>query len=111
MGDSRARQLEAELANLSRAEKAAVVQRLALDLGEAWPGIEALPGVAGGEARIVRTRIPVWVLVRYRGLGWTEAKILENYPELRAADLVQAWAYAEAHRDEIERAIAENEAA
>ena len=35
---------------------------------------------------------------------------LENYPALRAADLVNAWAYAEAHPDEIEREIRENEA-
>ena len=107
----RSRDLEAELAALSRAEKAAVVQRLALDLGNTWPGIEATPGVAGGEARIVRTRIPVWVLVNYRRLGWSEARVLENFPELRAADLVQAWAYAESHREEIDKAIAENEAA
>jgi uncharacterized protein (DUF433 family) len=86
------------------------VQRLALDLAEAWPGIESAPE-AGGEAHIVRTRIPVWVLVNYRRLGWSEARILENFPDLRAADLVQAWSYAESHRDEIEKAIAENEAA
>ncbi len=88
-----------------------MVQRLALDLGNAWPGIEATPGVVGGVARIVRTRIPVWVLVNYRQLGWSEARILENFPDLRAADIVQAWAYAESHREEIAKAIAANEAA
>jgi len=106
----RNRDLEAELAALSRAEKAAVVQRLALDLGNAWPDIEATPGVAGGAARIARTWIPVWVLVNYRRLGWSEARVLENFPELRAGDLVQAWVYAESHREAIGKAIAENEA-
>jgi uncharacterized protein (DUF433 family) len=50
-------------------------------------------------------------LENYRRLGWSEAAILENYPSLRAADLVNAWAYADAHRDEISQAIRENEEA
>lgn len=103
--------LEAQLAQLSRADKARVLQRLAQDLGGAWPGIERTPGVVGGDARIVRTRIPVWALEGYRRAGWSEARILDNYPSLRAIDLVHAWAYADAHRDEIEQAIRENEEA
>lgn len=67
--------------------------------------------MVGGDACIVRTRIPVWVLENYRRLGWSEARILENYPTLRAADLVNAWAYADSHKDEIERTIRENEEA
>jgi uncharacterized protein (DUF433 family) len=59
----------------------------------------------------VRTRIPVWVLEGYRRLGWTEAKILASYPTLRAADLVHAWTYVDAHKQEIEEAIRQNEAA
>jgi uncharacterized protein (DUF433 family) len=51
------------------------------------------------------------VLEGYRRLGWTEAKILASYPTLRAADLVHTWAYTEAHRQEIEEAIRQNEAA
>ena len=35
----------------------------------------------------------MWVLEGYRRLGWTEAKLLANYPTLRAAGLVHAWAY------------------
>jgi uncharacterized protein (DUF433 family) len=48
---------------------------------------------------------------RFRRLGWTEAKILASYPTLRAADLVHAWAYADTHRQEIDEAIRQNEAA
>jgi uncharacterized protein (DUF433 family) len=103
--------LEAELATLSKAEKAAVVERLAQEIGDAWPGIEKTPGVAGGDACIVRTRIPVWVLESYRRLGWTEARILMNFAALRAADLVHAWAYVDSHRDDIDHAIRKNEAA
>jgi uncharacterized protein (DUF433 family) len=105
------KELEPQLAELSRAEKAQVVPLLVQSIANTWPGIEKTTGVAGGEACIVRTRIPVWVLANYRRLGWSEARILENYPTLRAADLVNAWAYADAHQGEIERAIQENEAA
>lgn len=105
------RELEPKLAELSRAEKAQAVQFLVRDLGNTWPGIEKTPGVVGGNACIVRTRIPVWALENFRRLGWSEAQILENYPTLRAVDLVNAWAYAEAHQGEIDRAIRENEEA
>ena len=105
------KELEPQLLALTAAEKAQALRLLSLDLTHTWPGIEKTPGVAGGAACIVRTRIPVWVLEGYRRLGWSEARILDNYPTLRAADLVNAWAYAEAHLDEIEQAIRQNEEA
>lgn len=76
------RELEPQLAELSRAEKAQAVQILIRDLGNAWPRIEKTPGVVGDDACIVRTRIPVWALDNYRRLGWSEGQILENYPNL-----------------------------
>lgn len=97
------------LAGLTRAEKAQLVQSVILDLGDAFPGIESRPGVCGGEACIVRTRIPVWLLEQARRLGTSEADLLRNYPTLRAEDIVHAWAYVRAHREEIERDIRENE--
>lgn len=103
--------LTQQVAALTRPEKAELVQALALELANTWPGVEQTPGVVGGDACIVRTRIPVWLLESYRKLGWTEARILENYPTLRAADLVNAWAYAASHGEEIERAIRENDEA
>lgn len=102
------RELEPKLAELSRAEKAQALQILIRDLGNVWPGIEKTANVAGGDACIVRTRIPVWALENYRRLGWSEVQILENYPNLRAIDLVNAWAYADAHKEEINHAILEN---
>ena len=65
--------------------------------------------MCGGEPCIVRTRIPVWVLVQARRLGVSEADLLRAYPTLRAEDLANAWAYFRAHRDEIEQQIRENE--
>ncbi len=99
------------LAQLSRAEKAQVLQWVARDLGDAYPGIESLPGVCGGEPCIVRTRIPVWLLVQARNLGANEADLLQAYPSLRAEDLTNAWAYYRAFKAEIDEQITENEAA
>lgn len=99
------------LTQMTRAEKAQVLQWVVRDLGEAFPGIESLPGVSGGEPCVVRTRIPVWVLVRARQLGTTEADLLRSYPTLRAEDLANSWAYYRGHHDDIEQQIRENEEA
>jgi uncharacterized protein (DUF433 family) len=99
------------LSEMTNSEKAQLLQRVARDLGEAFPGIETDPRVSGGEACIVRTRIPVWVLEQARRLGTSEADILRSYSSLRAEDLANAWAYARARREEINRQIEENEAA
>jgi len=104
-------EVEALIAGLSRAEKAQLLQSVVRDLGDAFPGIDSMPDVSGGEPCIVRTRIPVWILVQARRLGVSEADLLRAYPTLRAEDLVNAWAYERAHRDEIDAQIAENEAA
>ena len=73
--------------------------------------IERTPGVCGGDARIAGTRIPVWLLVAYRKDGVAEERLLEFYPSLTLADLSAAWwRYAE-NREEIERAILEQEEA
>jgi uncharacterized protein (DUF433 family) len=105
------REAEKILSSMTRAEKAQLLQWVASDLGDAFPGIESTPGVCGGEARIVRTRIPVWVLEQARRLGVSEADLLRSYPTLRAEDLVHAWAYVRGHREEIEHQIRENEEA
>jgi uncharacterized protein (DUF433 family) len=99
------------LSKMTRGEKAQVLQWVVRDLGEAFPGIENIQGVSGGEPCVVRTRIPVWVLVRARELGTTEADLLRSYPSLRAEDLANAWAYYRGHREEIEQQIRDNEEA
>ena len=104
-------EIEHLLTTLTRAEKAQVLQWVVRDLGDAFPGIESTPGVCGGEPCIVRTRIPVWVLVQAERLGTSEAELLRSYPTLRAEDLANAWAYARTHREEIEHQIQVNETA
>lgn len=104
-------EIERLLATLTRAEKAEQLRWVAQDLGDAYAGIETRPGVCGGAACIVRTRIPVWLLQNARRLGTPEAEILRAYPQLRAEDLANAWAYVRSHRDEIDDEIRQNEAA
>ncbi len=99
------KELEAQLLSLTPVEKAQAIQILAHSLTNTWIGVEKTPGVVGGDACIVRTRIPVWTLVNYHRLGASDTQILEDFPTLRAADLVNAWAYADTHPDEIEKAI------
>lgn len=96
---------------MNRAENAQVLQWVVRDLGDAFPGIDAIPGVSGGEPCIVRTRIPVWLLVQARKLGSSEADLLQAYPTLRAEDLANAWAYYRAFKNEIDHQIRENEEA
>jgi uncharacterized protein (DUF433 family) len=105
------REIERELHALPPQEKAKVAQSLFHELTGTWLGIEKTPGVMGGDACIVRTRIPVWTLEGYRRLGWSEQEILENFPTLRPADLIQAWAYVAANPEEIETALREQEEA
>jgi uncharacterized protein (DUF433 family) len=105
------REVERLLGSLSPAEKAEVRDWIVRDLNEATPGIDMTPGVCGGQAVIVRTRIPVWVLEDARRRGATEVDLLQAYPSLRAEDLAHAWAYVLAHGDEIEQLIRDNEAA
>ena len=97
--------LELELARLSDAEKAQLARTLLVSITHAFAGIEKKIGISGGDACIVRTRIPVWTIETYRRLGWRDAQILDNFPSLRAADLVNAYGYADAHPLEIEAAI------
>ena len=101
--------LERELLALNSHQKAKIIQLLIRNLSNVWQGIEKNPGVCGGDARIANTRIPVWSLVNYRRLGASELQILQDFPQLTAEDLVNAWAYANDRSEEIEAAIQRNE--
>jgi uncharacterized protein (DUF433 family) len=104
-------EIEHLLTTLTRAEKAQLLQWIARDIGEASSGIESSPDVCGGEPCIVRTRVPVWLLVQAKRLGTSEAELLRSYPTLRAEDLANAWAYARARQKEIDSQIIANETA
>jgi uncharacterized protein (DUF433 family) len=102
-------ELQSQLLSLTPTEKSSLIQFLSHSLETPWQGICRTPGVMGGEACIRETRIPVWLLVSYARLGLSEAKLLENYPTLTAIDLVNAWSYASAYTEEIDRAIAQQD--
>ena len=101
--------IETQLLSLSASEKARAIQVLSQSLANSWQGIEKTPGVCGGRACVGKTRILVWVLVNAHRLGVSEAELLEDYPTITAADLANAWAYAEAFSEEIEWDIRANE--
>ncbi|MBI3195518.1 MAG: DUF433 domain-containing protein [Ignavibacteriae bacterium] len=103
--------IEELFSTLTRSEKAQLLQWVVRDLGDAFPGIESTPDVCGGEPCIVRTRIPVWLLVQAKSLGTTESDILRSYPTLRAEDLSNAWGYYRMHKEEIQQQIKQNEQA
>jgi uncharacterized protein (DUF433 family) len=103
-------ELKQQILSLSPDEQHEIV-RLIQAQTNSWTGITKTPGVVGGDACIRNMRIPVWSLVQYRHMGANDDRILEAYPQLTAADLANAWAYAEAFPDEIAQAIAANEAA
>lgn len=98
------------LPSLTRGEKAQLLQWAARDLGDAFPGVESIPGVCGGEPCVVRSRIPVWLLEQARRLGTDEADLLRAYPALRAQGLANAWGYVRALPEETDRPVRENEA-
>jgi uncharacterized protein (DUF433 family) len=78
---------EALLPEMSTTEKAILLQWVASELSGNYPGIEKTPGVCDGDARITRTRIPVWSLVNSKKLGLSDAQLLDAYPTLTAEDL------------------------
>lgn len=76
---------------------------------QSW--IEHAPEVCGGDARIRSTRHTVHGLVEWKRLGLTDEQILSDFPDLTQEDLQTAWWYYEAHKEEIEQAIREEEEA
>ena len=74
-----------------------------------FPLIVRTPDVCGGSARLIRTYIPVWGIQRLRTMRMDHAAILNYYPTLTVGDLIQAYAYADAYKEEIDKEILENE--
>ena len=94
-----AQQLEKQLNNLKPAEKLQLIQTLAHNLSDDFLPKET--SEPDSIANVGRVPIPVWKLVGYRRLGWSDLQILENFPHLQAEDLETAWDYAETYPDQI----------
>ncbi|NUM55493.1 MAG: DUF433 domain-containing protein [Candidatus Hydrogenedentes bacterium] len=93
------------LPRMSEAEKAHLLRVVVGETGNRVPGIETIPDVCGGSPCVVRTRIPVWLLEKWRRLGKSDAELLGMYPSLRSDDLHNAWAYVATHAADIDRQI------
>ena len=73
--------------------------------------IEIVEGASGPKARIAGHRIRVQdVVIWHEKLGMSPDEIVYHYPTITLADVYAALAYYWDHRDEIERAIAEEQA-
>jgi uncharacterized protein (DUF433 family) len=73
--------------------------------------IEIVEGAGGPTARIAGHRIRVQdVVIWHEKLGMSPDEIVYHYPTITLADIYAALAYYWDHRDEIERAIAEEQA-
>jgi len=94
--------------HLPKGDQMRLLSLVALEVADAHPGIDSQPDVCGGSARIIRTRIPIWLLEALRRNGRSEAEFLADYPTLTAEDLANAWNYARSHREEMDREIAAN---
>jgi uncharacterized protein (DUF433 family) len=101
-------EIEHQLLTLSLSDKAEIIQSLTKTLSMRGKGITKTPGVCGGEACIAGTRIAVWLLVEAQQIGISEAQLLQDYSHITAADLVNAWIYADAYPEEIAMAIRAN---
>lgn len=85
---SNIQEIEDIIESLTRAEKAEILKWIVQDLGDAFPGIDFTPVICGGEARIVRTRIPV--VQELRNLGYDVLTIQEagQHKQALSDDLV-----------------------
>ncbi len=97
------------LSEMTRAEKAELLQWIVRDLGDDFPGIESRLDVMSGVPCVTRTRIPVWLLEQARRLGTSEADLLRDYPTLTVQDLANAWNFVRSHRAEIDAQIEASE--
>ena len=73
--------------------------------------IEIVSGAGGPKPRITGRRIRVQdVVIWHEKLGMSPDEIVHHYPTITLADVHAALAYYWDHRDEIERAIVEEQA-
>jgi uncharacterized protein (DUF433 family) len=56
--------------------------------------IEINPKKLGGKPVIKGTRIPVYLILDLLANGWTIEEILDNYPQLKREDVLEAIKYA-----------------
>jgi uncharacterized protein (DUF433 family) len=58
-------------------------------------------GILGGKPIIKGTRLSVEFLLGLMSEGWTQERILNNYPNLTSADLLALFSYAQQNINEV----------
>ena len=74
-----------------------------------FPRIVRDPAIVGGEPTVKGTRVSVRAVVLFLRHNGSLAHIFEAFPRLTQSDVDQALAYYEAHQQEIDQYITENE--
>jgi len=76
-----------------------------------YRNIEKVADRCGGRAVVAGTRLRVSLILAWYRDGMTAEQIVEQYPQLRPADVHDALAYAYDHPDEIEADLAADDEA
>ena len=84
--------------------------KVELPTGYVYSHITKIPGVCGGRPAIDDTRVRVLNIVYLLKEGYTPERMLEQYSDLKLAQVHAALAYYYDHQDEIEGYIKEDEA-
>ena len=84
-------------------------QALNETISQEFPGIERVPTVLNGEPIIKGTRTSVRAIVERWKFGESPEEIVRKLPHLRLAQVFNALAYYDDHRDEIEHYITVNQ--
>jgi len=58
-------------------------------------------GILGGKPVIKGTRLSIEFLLGLFAAGWSQERVLKNYPNLTTADLLALFAYAQQNVDEV----------
>lgn len=96
---------------LTRLEErmAAIETRELGKIRTAYTGVVRVEGVCGGRPIVEGTRLSVKLIVGWLRIGLTPEAIMEQYPELSAAEIAGALAYYRDHPEEIDAEFAEEQ--
>jgi len=75
------------------------------------PYVTSKKGICGGRSIVRGTRIPVWSLISWYKQGMTVEDVMREFPQLKPAQVHDAFSYYYDNRKEIEKDMAENEMA
>jgi uncharacterized protein (DUF433 family) len=73
-----------------------------LERGGGLMPVRGAPAVMAGDEYIRDTRIPVWLLVRYKRQSMSDGELLQSHPGLIASHLAVAWDHFAANAQEVE---------